>query len=403
MINSNILNAKILIIDDKEANIGILEGLLEMQGYTSIKTTTDSRFALSLFKSFKPDLILLDLMMPYLNGFDVMALLKTEIPAKTFLPILVLTADITMEVKQRALAEGATDFLSKPLDLIEVGLRIKNLLFSRYLNLQLEMHNKILDEKVRFRTFELEQSNIELKVAKEKAEASNRLKTAFINNITHEIRTPLTGIMGFGQILASVDLTMEEKNEYLEILKESSNRLIKTVNDFMDISLFTSNNIEIQNQAFSLIALFDDIYTKNKAESALKGLKFNYLAPSSDDEFLISSDKDLLQKVINHLVDNAIKFTKEGEISFGVEAKGQFLEFYVKDTGVGVNHDSSSLIFDSFMQENVTSTRGYEGSGLGLSIAKKIVALFGGDIWVNSVKGEGSTFYFTIPFNKVNN
>ena len=138
MIDSDLKNAMILIIDDKESNIDILEGLLEETGYTHIQSTTDPRMAVDLFKAFNPDLILLDLMMPHLNGFEVMEQLKPLIPQGTYLPILVITADITSETKLRALSGGAKDFLSKPFDLNEIRIRISNLLETRYLYKQLE-------------------------------------------------------------------------------------------------------------------------------------------------------------------------------------------------------------------------------------------------------------------------
>ena len=138
MIDSILKTAKILIVDDKQSNIDILEGLLEESGYANFQSTTDPRLVVSLFNSFKPDLILLDLMMPHLSGFEVMEQLKPLIPQGTYLPILVLTADITSESKLRALSGGAKDFLSKPFDLYEVQIRINNLLETRYLYKQIE-------------------------------------------------------------------------------------------------------------------------------------------------------------------------------------------------------------------------------------------------------------------------
>jgi PAS domain S-box-containing protein len=158
MIDSTLINAKILIVDDQQVNIDVLTGLLDAKGYTSIQTTTDSRNVVRLFEEFKPDLILLDLAMPHVNGFQVMEQLKDLIPAGTYIPILVLTADITSESKQKSLAGGASDFLTKPFDLVEVDLRIKNLLETRYLQQRLENQNQILEEKVRERTAQLQVS-----------------------------------------------------------------------------------------------------------------------------------------------------------------------------------------------------------------------------------------------------
>ena len=148
MLDSNLKNAKILIVDDHQPNIELLEGYLQMQGFKNIQSTTDPIKTVDLYKSFQPDLILLDLMMPRLSGYEVLELLKPLIPPDTYWPVLVLTADISPNAKQRALASGARDFLAKPFDFIEVFLRIRNLLETRYLYQQLEQKNQILEEKV---------------------------------------------------------------------------------------------------------------------------------------------------------------------------------------------------------------------------------------------------------------
>jgi len=148
MLNSNLKNAKILIVDDHQLNIEMLTGYLQMQGFYDIQGTTNPLLAIGLYKSFEPDLILLDLMMPKLSGYDILEQLKPMVPQDVYLPVLVLTADISPNAKQRALASGARDFLIKPFDFIEVLLRIRNMLETRYLYQQLEKKNQILEEKV---------------------------------------------------------------------------------------------------------------------------------------------------------------------------------------------------------------------------------------------------------------
>ena len=184
MIDSSLINANILIVDDQQANIDVLTGLLDVKGFQYYKTTNDSRQVFKLFEEFKPDILLLDLKMPNLTGFEVMMQLKVLIPPKTYIPILVLTADITPESKQKALECGASDFLTKPFDLIEVELRIKNLLKIRYLHQQLENQNQILEEKVKEGTKKIEKTNIELKVVKENAEQSDKMKSELLNQIS---------------------------------------------------------------------------------------------------------------------------------------------------------------------------------------------------------------------------
>jgi len=397
MLDSTLKNANILIVDDQVANIDVLVGLLEMQGYENLKTTTDPRDVEQLFLDFKPDLILLDLMMPYLNGFEVMERLNPLIPKGAYLPVLVLTADVTPDSKQRALANGASDFLTKPFDLIEVGLRIKNLLYARYLHKQLQDQNLVLEQKVRERTYELEKTNAELIVAKEKAEGSDRLKTSFINNISHEIRTPLNGILGFGQILLDVDLSSEEKEEYVSMLNFSSDRLINTVSNFIDISLLTSKTQEVNLNEFDLETFLCLLVEKSIGTCSSKMIEISYEMPQDKPEIVINSDKELLQKALFHLLDNAVKFTDQGFVKLRTEVTETGLSFFVEDSGKGISPDFHQKIFNSFTQEDANMTRGYEGSGLGLTIAGEIVELLGGKIEVRSEKEKGSTFFFSLP------
>jgi len=184
MLNETLKNAKILIVDDQQQNIDVLTGLLDFTGYNNYTTTTDSRKVLDLFNSYKPDLLLLDLMMPHFNGFQIMNQLKQHIKPGSFLPILMLTADIKTETKQQALANGATDFLTKPFDLIEVELRVRNLLKTKQLHQILENQNQILEEKVKERTKTLQQSEAQFKVLFTKAP----IGIALVNSKTGKIK-----------------------------------------------------------------------------------------------------------------------------------------------------------------------------------------------------------------------
>jgi len=397
MIDSTCKNAKILIVDDQQANIDILAGLLDALGYTNVKTITDSRLVSDLFKADEPDLILLDLMMPHLSGFEVMEQLKSLIAAGTYLPILVLTADVTVETKRSALAAGAKDFLVKPFDLVETGLRIKILLEARYLHQQLENQNQILEYKVQQRTLEIDKKNVELSEAKEKAEASDRLKTAFMQNISHEVRTPLNGIIGFGSLLSEPDISEQDRIQFLSLLKASSNRLVNTITDYMDISLLVSGLMEVNIKPVKIGKVLSEINNKFSTLCKIKNITLNIILHQEGEDFELHTDYELLQKVISHLVDNAIKFTHFGSVNIGFKADREIVEIYVKDTGIGIEQNSQERIFESFMQENVSSTRGHEGSGLGLSIIKGVLNLLGGEIRVESVKGEGSTFIVSLP------
>ena len=398
MIDPTLKSSNILIIDDQLANIEVLEGFLLMQGYTSIQTTADPRKVIRIYQSFAPDLILLDLSMPHLSGFEVLQRLKPFVLANTYVPILVLTADITKEAKQRALSEGASDFLIKPFDLVEVGLRIRNLLYTKYLVQQLGNQNQILEDKVKERTKALEQNNFELIAARDKAEASNKLKTAFMNNISHEIRTPLNGILGFAPMAIDPNFSQSEKQEFLEILNLSGKRLMQTITDYMDISLLTSGNMDVIIKEFAPGLLVDEIQKHYLSLCIKKGISLVIEKQDAFNLVAVKSDRSFLKKILSHLMDNALKFTEKGSISIGVSVNINFIEFYVKDTGCGVSEEALSIIFEHFSQEDETTTRGYEGNGLGLAIVRGMVNILGGKITAESVKGSGSTFTFTIPW-----
>ncbi len=242
----------------------------------------------------------------------------------------------------------------------------------------------------------------DLLIAKDKAELSDRLKSAFMNNISHEIRTPLNGILGFGQMLCEPNLSLEEKNHYMNILQGSSDRLINTVTDYIDISLISTSNQEVKSSTFFIKNLIKKIGITNEIKCKNKNLFFVTSLPDDYETFTLETDENLLFKILNHITDNAIKFTQKGTISFGYKVKNQNIEFFVKDTGIGINLENISMLFNYFVQEDNSMTRGYEGSGLGLAIAKGFANLLKGNIKVESIQGKGSTFYVTIPLIRNN-
>jgi two-component system sensor histidine kinase/response regulator len=397
MIDSTLKNAKILIVDDQPSNVEILIELLDIEGYENVESTNDSREVIDLYKSYQPDLILLDLSMPHLSGYDLLEQLKLVETTHSFLPVIVLTADVNKEAKMKSLSIGANDFLTKPFDLKEVGLRIKNMLYISYLQQQLQFQNQELDTKVKERTLALENINKQLQIAKEKAEESNCLKTAFLNNVSHEIRTPLNGILGFGQLLSDVNLIPSERAKYLELLDESSIRLINTVTNFLDISQLQSNSQSVFKQSVVPEDAIEEIIGIFKVLNKKKSLNINFQTPIDTYNIKINTDKDLLHKILYYLVDNAIKFTSEGNVNIGFVKDGSNLLFFVNDTGIGISEQNTNRIFNEFVQGDSSSNRGYEGSGLGLSLAKGYVELLGGKMWVDSEFGKGATFYFSLP------
>jgi signal transduction histidine kinase len=333
MIDSILEHANILIVDDQQANIDVLTGLLDAKGYTNYATTNDSRQVINLFEEFKPDLLMLDLNMPHLTGFQVMMQLKVLIPANTYFPILVLTADITPESKKKALAGGASDFLTKPFDLLEVDLRIKNLLKARYLHQQLGNQNRILEEKVKERTKELETTNLELLAAKEQAEGSDKLKSEFLSQMSHEIRSPMNAVLNFTALLKEEMLEQLTPDflGYFDGIDSAGHRLIRTVDLILNVS---EMQVGTYDPSFTEFDLLKEIIVKLKNENMKiiegKGLKFNIF--SSLTRAPVFGDHYSIYQIFVNLIDNCIKYTKKGSISISVSKVEAGINVIVEDT-----------------------------------------------------------------------
>lgn len=237
----------------------------------------------------------------------------------------------------------------------------------------------------------------ELIAAKEKAEKSDKLKSAFLNNISHEIRTPLNSILGFGELfIDEFQISLEDRKKYYGMMRKSSERLMDTITDYMDISLITSGNMSASKTETDIHKLLRQLHDKflTFCDDTLVELKL--LTPDKDS-FTIETDPELLRKAIDHLLDNAFKFTPKGTISFGYQITEKETHFFVEDTGLGIDPSAKQMVFDIFVQENAATTRGHEGSGIGLSIVNGLTNLLGGKVVFNSEKGKGSRFDIILP------
>jgi len=257
----------------------------------------------------------------------------------------------------------------------------------------------IANKELLFQNEEKEKRAEELMIAKDKAEASDRLKTAFMNNISHEIRTPLNGILGFAPLIILPDITKEEKHEYFEILNSSSTRLMNTITDMMDISLIISGNMEVHPLPVTISSLLSKIFKHFQEPGKKKNLEFKMQFPSNADQYILITDGEILRKAVSKLLDNSVKFTKDGNVTLGFELINNQIQIFVTDSGKGIERDAQELIFKYFTQEDVSNTRGHEGNGLGLSIAKGLMQLLGGEIRLESTKNVGTTVFLTLPYN----
>lgn len=244
-----------------------------------------------------------------------------------------------------------------------------------------------------------EQKNVEneLMISKEKAEVSSRLKSAFLANMSHEIRTPMNAILGFSELLKHHELTAEKQEKYFEIIQKSGGRLLTVINDIIDISKVESGQMEILISEFNVLEQVKEVHALFNTEAKSKGIVLNIKNSLPANELTIKSDNHKINAILVNLVKNAIKYSDAGTIEIGVEKIDTYLQFYVKDTGIGIAQNRQIAIFDRFVQADIEDVKALQGSGLGLSISKAYTEMLGGEIWVESEPGKGATFYFTIP------
>jgi len=257
----------------------------------------------------------------------------------------------------------------------------------------------IANKELVFQNEEKEKRAVELIKAKEKAEESDRLKTAFLYNISHEIRTPFNGILGFLSILQDYELPDSEREEYVGIINQSADRLMNTINEIVEISQIQAGQMQVTASEINIKMLTGELVDQFKSFSESKKLKFNINNELPDNLTIIFTDSIKLKAILFNLIGNAFKFTKAGSIELEIRQKGDYLEFSIKDSGIGFPENKIKFIFERFMQADISKSREYEGLGLGLSIATAYVKMLGGEIWAKSEEGKGSTFYFTIKCN----
>jgi PAS domain S-box-containing protein len=245
-------------------------------------------------------------------------------------------------------------------------------------------------------------SEVELKHAKERAEESDRLKTAFLANMSHEIRTPMNAIIGFSELLNDPDLSYETRDEFIRLISENSKMLLNLIEDIIDVAKIEAEQIKIIKSTCQVNQILDELgtfYRNEVNKSPDKKIKIKVRKSVPDDNFAIVSDPLRFKQVMNNLIGNALKFTEKGIVEFGYEIKKDLIQFYIKDTGIGLQRDKLNVIFERFRQGEESTTKEYGGTGLGLTISSKLIELLGGKIWVESVLHSGSTFYFTLPLH----
>jgi PAS domain S-box-containing protein len=248
---------------------------------------------------------------------------------------------------------------------------------------------------------EIKKTAEQLLVAKEKAEESDRLKTAFLHNISHEIRTPMNAIVGFSGLLNKPGLLPEERLHFTDIIVQSSNQLLTIITDIINIATIEAGQEHVEENETALNSVLYRLYEEYLPSAENNNILLACKIALPDEEAQIVTDEYKLTEILTNLISNALKFIKEGNVTFGYNLNESLLQFYVEDTGIGIPSELHNEIFNRFRQVEITPNREYGGSGLGLTLAKAYAELLGGNIWLNSEPGKGSVFYFTIPYKRV--
>ncbi len=386
----------ILIVDDEPVNVQVLENQLGLNDYRTL-SARDGFLALEILETETPDLILLDLMMPRMSGYDVCRKIRKTHPAVS-LPIVILTAKNQMVDMLRGLESGANDYLTKPFYKEELLARVEN-------HLRLKELNSELEKKVHERTSELKTTQekvLALEMEKRKdAEAAAKTKSEFLSNMSHEIRTPMNAIIGLTGLALKTELNAKQF-DYLRKVEGSSQALLGIINDILDLSKIEAGKLRIESIPFNLNEVLANLSNLISLKAEEKGLELLFDIDPTIPYKLVGDPLRLGQVLIN-LGNNAVKFTEKGQIIIKLErmkarpghADHVGLKFSVADTGIGLTPGQIDRLFVSFTQADLSTTRKYGGSGLGLSICKQLVEMMGGEIRVESEYGRGSAFSFT--------
>ncbi|WP_372651398.1 PAS domain S-box protein [Draconibacterium sp.] len=279
-----------------------------------------------------------------------------------------------------------------------VGLRKNGQTYPLRIQGKMIPYNNKLVRVTEFRDI-TEQKEIEKELvrAKENAEQSDKLKSSFLANMSHEIRTPMNGILGFTELLRDQELSLQQRTEFIDVIQNSGERMLNTINDIIDISKIESGMVIAHMQDINLPALIKELYIFFEQSMKLKGITFKLNENNGNPVMLLHTDPDKLNSILTNLIRNAYKFTSSGTIEFGYTTSKNHINFFVKDTGVGIPQERQQAIFERFVQADIADSRVFEGSGLGLAITKSYTEMLNGTISLESEVGKGTTFYVSLP------
>ncbi len=362
-----------------------------------VETAQHGEEGLEKARQCQPDLIVSDVMMPRMDGTTLCRLLKSD-PKLNSIPVVLMTARATQQMKIESLEVGADDYLSKPINARELMARAKNLIQLRLQKKELKLLNEYLERKVekQVQVILCERMEYEEKLlaAKEQAEQSLQIKTTILDNMNHEFRTPVAAIQGYAQILScEVD---GELKEFARLIDQSGGRLMRTLEAVQQLSRLEADDLNLNATPLNLVQAASEAQQRFAPIAAQKRLSLRLKTPTEEQmEALL--DASAIECILDYLLDNAIKFTEEGEVILEVGWQADRVTFSVRDTGVGIDQAFLPHLFEAFTQESTGLTRSHGGIGIGLTVAKRLVDLLDGSITVESEKGRGTVFTVKLP------
>ena len=404
--------ARILIVDDERPNRDLLEVMLASEGFVLL-TAASGEEALAIVAQQLPDLILLDIMMPGMDGYQVAATIKGNAATKN-IPVIMVTALDDRKAKMLGLSTGAEDFLTKPVDRAELRVRVRNLLRLKAYGDYYDKYSRKLETEVVSRTADLAERTKQAAVLTEQAASMEqirrdqmRFKDEFLSHVSHELRSPLTAIKQFTTILLNGwagELNVEQR-EYQQIVLKNIQQLQSMIDDLLEVTGLETGKLTVDLESVSVFDAAADAFNTLRETARAKGVTLSRdVAPDLPSAY---ADQTRLRQILIILLDNAIKFTPDGgAANFKarlLEEDPRFLLLEVSDTGCGINPELAERIFERLYQVSERTQLSRKGMGLGLYICKEFVTRQGGTIQVKSSPEKGCTFSFTLPVFSLNN